>query len=493
MSRPNNDNVPVEGDVSYSRVAVRGMSLAGAAVVSGKAASLASQLVLGWILSKSDFTIYALAISVSTVVAVFLHGGLHRVLIQSGPGFERVASGAFQIALIFNGFAGLLLILIGSAAVKIYSQPALMPVIWVLALWMLLATPGMVYSARLITTLRFKELTVVGVKSVLLKHVLMIAFAFAGAGPLSFVLPQVITALYEWISYRSVAGPLGPRQQSLAHTFKALFPSARWVMASSPAISLTQFGDYLIIGRMQQALLAPYFFGYQLINSVVHLFAGALLNVVVPTLAKIGDDAARQAQAYLKALRLLVYVAAPIGFVCALIAGPLIHFMWSGKWDEAIPVVEIMALSLAFSVLNPLAVAALQAIGNWGLVAILLAVHAASTLAMTALGCISDDLTLITSLVAIQHAANAIAQAYVAGRCYAVHAGKLLMGIFAPYVLCGLIAGALRFFFVARWDLHPLAFAIVTTSLFAILYYAASLLLVKDTAREALSLLVVRR
>ena len=69
--------------------------------LASKFASLAAQLVLGWVLSKEDFALYAIAISWSTIVLALRNGGTQRLLIQQGSKYEECAPVFFKIALIF--------------------------------------------------------------------------------------------------------------------------------------------------------------------------------------------------------------------------------------------------------------------------------------------------------------------------------------------------------------------------------------------------------
>ena len=65
-----------------------GMLWATFGTLASKFASLAAQLVLGWVLSKEDFALYAIAISWSTIVLALRNGGTQRLLIQQGSKYE---------------------------------------------------------------------------------------------------------------------------------------------------------------------------------------------------------------------------------------------------------------------------------------------------------------------------------------------------------------------------------------------------------------------
>lgn len=76
----------------------------------GKGASLFAQLILGWLLSKEDFALYAIAISWSTIVMALRNGGTQRLLIQQGTKYADLAVMYLKFALLFNvgGFAVLM-------------------------------------------------------------------------------------------------------------------------------------------------------------------------------------------------------------------------------------------------------------------------------------------------------------------------------------------------------------------------------------------------
>ncbi|HPV84200.1 MAG TPA: hypothetical protein PK866_13775, partial [Nitrospira sp.] len=65
----------------------------------GKGASLIAQLILGWLLSKEDFALYAIAISWSTIVMALRNGGTQRLLIQKGTQYADLAVMYLKFAL----------------------------------------------------------------------------------------------------------------------------------------------------------------------------------------------------------------------------------------------------------------------------------------------------------------------------------------------------------------------------------------------------------
>jgi len=429
-----------------AQVAVRGMFWTGLAAVISKLASFAAQVALGWLLAEDDFAVYALAISLATIVGAFQHAGLHRVLIHHVTDFSDIARASLRIAFLCNVAIALVLFFGAIAAAHYYRQPQLIQVVGPLAIAIPISTFGMVYSAALITRYRFRDQTRIMVASTMIRYLSMVTFAFLGLGALSFVFPLPLIALYEWIGFRRAAGALPQSQRSSREVFRNVLRESRWIMLSTPAISVSQFGDYLVLGRMGKALLAPYFFGYQLANSFVQPLSAALLNVLVPTFSSIRTESERRAVAFQKSVRVMMTVFSPVCICAAFLARDVIDVIWQGKWNSAAYVVQIMLLCLPFLTLTPLAVAILQAIGRWATFGALMWLHALTTVVAAVIGARSGDIVGMVLAICFQHVMNGVLQVVIAGYYCGITAQSVIRNAVIPYAVaagCGLIALAL--------------------------------------------------
>ena len=155
----------------------------------GKGASLFAQLILGWLLSKEDFALYAIAISWSTIVMAMRNGGTQRLLIQKGAQYSHLAVMYLKFALLFNvgGFA----VLMG----RHQFYPACTTVIpcarYDLDSRVVVALEHGRddFQAKLSADLEFAKVSRLIILSSLARHGSMVVFAWLGLGPLSFVLP----------------------------------------------------------------------------------------------------------------------------------------------------------------------------------------------------------------------------------------------------------------------------------------------------------------
>jgi len=341
--------------------------------VASKLASLGAQLVLGWVLSTEDFALYAIAISWSTIVLALRNAGTQRFLIQKGSSYDEFASICFKIALLFNGIGFVLLALAAPALSQLYESNSLNVIIWIIALSLPLNTASLIFQAKLSSELNFGKLTRINIWSALLRHGSMAAFALMGFGPISFVLPLIVIAGFETVAGWYMVGAWPPNRRLTWQAMRGVLQASRWVMLTSLAGILVMNGDYLAISLLQtKETLGIYYFGFQLSFSLAALFTNGVEAVMMPAFSRLHNDQERQKVAFFKAARVLMLGATLACFALVLAANPLIHGLWGGKWDSAIQVVQLLALSLPIKLVMPLCRTLMEGRGEWRLVSTLL-------------------------------------------------------------------------------------------------------------------------
>src|SRR5712692_3850148 len=356
-----------------SGLAATGMLWVSVGTVASKLASLGAQLVLGWVLSTEDFALYAIAISWSTIVLALRHAGTQRFLIQKGSSYDEFASICFKIALLFNGIGFVLLALAAPGLSHLYESKSLNGIIWIIALSLPLNTASLIFQAKLSSELNFGKLTRINIWSALLRHGSMAAFALMGFGPISFVLPLIVIAGFETVAGWYMVGAWPPNRRLTWQAMRGVLQASRWVMLTSLAGILVMNGDYLAISLLQtKETLGIYYFGFQLSFSLAALFTNGVEAVMMPAFSRLHNDQERQKVAFFKAARVLMLGATLACFALVLAANPLIHGLWGGKWDSAIQVVQLLALSLPIKLVMPLCRTLMEGRGEWRLVSTLL-------------------------------------------------------------------------------------------------------------------------
>jgi len=388
----------------------------GLSMIVTKLGSFIAQLVLGWLLAEDDFALYAVAISLTGVIGAVRDGGVSKLLVQRGHEFDRLARAAGQLAMAFNLFAAAVLVLAAPYAAAFYDRPALPPLLWVLALSLPLGTPAMLHKARLQTRMGFERLARLQMGSVVFRYSSIIGFAVAGFGPMAFVLPILITPLYEWGVCFWREGALS-RGSVLSWTLaRELLLAGRWIMLTAGASALGGGGDFLVIGRLAPEALAVYFFGFQLTVAMSQLFTQSMQAVLLPMFSRLGAEPARQRQGFLKSVRLLTIVSGPACVGAALASPILVHLAWQGKWDASFPVIQVMLVSLALLLISPLGSALLDARARWRTRLLLITLEGIAIVLAAALGAWIGGLIAIALCVGVERAVMGPCICWFAGR-----------------------------------------------------------------------------
>src|SRR5262249_28974444 len=133
---------------------------------------------------------------------------------------------------------------------QLKGEPKLAPLIWLLAVSLPMATPSVVLAARLQMDLRFGYVNTIGFGSSVIRYVGTIALALAGLGPLSFVLPMPVIALYEGLAYYAAVRHSPWRHKPEFHLWGELFSHSKWLIFFSLAVATVNQGGYLVISAM---------------------------------------------------------------------------------------------------------------------------------------------------------------------------------------------------------------------------------------------------
>jgi O-antigen/teichoic acid export membrane protein len=471
-------------------LAATGMLWVSVGAVASKFASLGAQLVLGWVLSTEDFALYAIAISWSTIVLALRNAGTQRFLIQKGNSYDEFASVCFKIALLFNGIGFVLLALAAPALSHLYDSQSLNAIIWIIALSLPLNTASLIFQAKLSSEMKFQKLTRINIWSALLRHGSMVAFALMGLGPISFVLPLILIAVFETVAGWYVVGAWPPNRRLTWQAMRGVLQDSRWIMLTSLAGILVMNGDYLAISLLQtKETLGIYYFGFQLSFSLAALFTNGVEAVMMPAFSSFHNDQERQKVAFFKAARVLMLGATLACFALVLTANPLVHGLWGGRWDSAIPVVQLLALSLPIKLVVPLCRSLLEGRGEWKFVSTLLLVDGIGTIIAGGVGAWLGGLMTIAAVVSGYNLLFGLMFCGFVTKRIGGQLRNMLVPVLATFFF-GILALSMTSFLTFSGAVDDSKFwqATMLVVIYAVTYLGLARLFLKDSVREILSL-----
>ena len=423
---------------SIRSTAVRGVTLLFAAGFVARVAAIATLYVTGVLLTKEDFALYAIAVAWGEMFSFLQNGGLHRLLLQRARSFDQLHAPVLGLALAINSVWFLILVALSPLIGAGYSAPGVTVLIVVIALSIPLGTMAFQLRAYLQINMRYAEISALDVYSALIRNGGVIFLAFAGFGPLSFVLPVIAVVVFEtvFLCRRRPASlrPSWPRRTLL----RAIAAPCLWIMAGMLAMSFTVNGDYLVIGAMEdKVIVGTYFFGFRLTVAVLVIFTRSLRSVFVPSFVALGHDPPRQEAAFLRSLDSAAFLLFFILFAIAVIAEPVVNLIWSGKWDAAVPIVEIVAVASLARVVSPIARSLLEARGAWRTVALMTWIEGLGLMASAAIGAFLGGLVEIALSVGAYMTLAGILYILVVFRRTSLSLAALGKSVFVPYAISG--------------------------------------------------------
>ncbi len=280
--------------------------------------SLFAQIALGHLLTKADFGLYGMAMSIAAVLTVLRDGGVRQLLIQRQKEYETLAGPVFWMGATFSLITGLLLLAAGPIAAARSGEPEVAILLYLLAISQPIGALGSTLTAKLQIDMRFAAYSAAGAAGGFVRYVGSILL-------LEFLIPCLLTREQPW------------RRRPNIKLWPSMLARTSWVMLGAGSLAAFNIGTSIVIGVfVAKEIVGVYFFAFQIVAQVGVVLGNNINYVLFPAFSKIADDPARKQLAVRKALRQTMLLAAPFSLGLAAVAPALLVFIWHDKWLEAI-------------------------------------------------------------------------------------------------------------------------------------------------------------
>ncbi|MBD8645102.1 oligosaccharide flippase family protein [Stenotrophomonas sp. CFBP 13724] len=427
-------------------------------VVSSRASAFLAQWVMGIFLFKEDFGVIAIISVIYLFASGFKEVGLYQILQEHRTNFEEKAPELVSSAQIVNLTGVLLLLCAAPLIAHQYEDTRLLWITAALVLAMPFNIAALSYKAKLAISFDFKRISRVESVSILASNLSMAALAAAGAGVYSFVASQIILTLTAFIMYRAGQTPIRAKPWPGLHALRGFIARSKWLVVSSYMNNVATRGDYLVLSLVvAKATLGLYYFSYQLMAASVQLIGMALNHLLLPLFSAIKDDISRVRSGLHKAAEALSLISGALCLSLLVWFPFVIHFVWRGKWDDAISLTLIVTVVVPPRLLSsPLGSSALEAMARYRARTLLSIVDAVSLIGLVWIGGVLYGVVGACVGVAIQRVTAGMLFYFAAA--VAVDLGPRgaawqLIRHMGPYILC---VGSLGVFgyFVVGYDAY---------------------------------------
>lgn len=312
-----------------------------------QAGRVISQLVgvaiLARLLSPADYGVMAMAGVVITLAGILRDMGTGSAIVQAAQLEDRTTTAVFWFNVGMSTAIGL--IVAGSATLIAagFRSTALIPVLWALAAVFPIGGLGIAHQALLERQSQFALLARIELASVTLALLAAIAAALMGAGVYSLVLQTVMSALLTsvqlWFVSRWRPG-LSTRWSDLA--------SLMHFSGNLAGFNLINFisrnADSMIIGRyLGTVAVGSYSVAYKLMLFPLQNLTVVLSRALFPVMSRHQTDLPRISGLYLRSLRVLAMITAPLMAGAFVLREPLVAHLFGPKWSQAAAILAWLA------------------------------------------------------------------------------------------------------------------------------------------------------
>ncbi|TGX55214.1 lipopolysaccharide biosynthesis protein [Sphingomonas gei] len=333
----------------------------------GQLLTWASTFIVIRVLSPSDYGLFAMT-QVVLVLLNMLNGyGLASALIQRGDASRRAQRQLFGMLILLNLVLAAIQFGCAPFAAAYYRQPMVADLLRVQAL-LYIATPFIALPyALLARELDFRKQAQVNLASGIAGAATALAGAWSGLGVWTLVAAPIALFTVRAIGMTWAANAL----MWPSFDFRGAGDIARYggVMATGQIFWFLQSqADVFIAGRLfDPHMLGIYTTSLFLTQIFVSKFVPPLNEVAFSAYARMKDDRAAVAAAFVKSARVIFVVAMPFYLGLAVTARPLVEVVLGPKWLEAAPVVHWLALAMPMMTLQTLFAPASDACGRPGI------------------------------------------------------------------------------------------------------------------------------
>lgn len=353
----------VEATTSLKAATTNGVAWASMSRLAIQVLQFGSTIALARLLTPDDFGLVAIVTTLTGFAFLFADLGLGAAIIHSQEATEDELSSAFWINVLAGfGLTGLFVALAEPIA-RLYGHPDLRLLIILGSLSFSLSM-GVVHSALLQKQMRFRLLGSIELVAVLVYSCAAIGLAAAGAGALSLVLGSIVqttfftVALWTAVRWR-------PRQFLTRRGARALWAYSGHLFGFNVLNYWSRNVDNLLIGKLSTPReLAFYARAYNLMLLPIQQVTVVVGRVLFPALTRLRTDLPRLRTAYLRALRLMVAVSAPLALGLAACAKPFVAVVYGSRWADVAPLLAVLALSAPAQIVAGTTGALYQALGR---------------------------------------------------------------------------------------------------------------------------------
>jgi len=345
------DPVDASNEVSgnLTSIASRGIAVNYASQLLKFALQIGYQIAIARLLIPEQFGIVAMASPVIALIGLVANLGLTQAAIQRAEISNAEMSTLFWLNFGIIVLLAGIVIAVSPLVATFYNQPAVTPILAVLAATTIVTACGSQHMVMLNRQLRFGAIAIIDFTSFLIGAIVSLAAALTGFGIWAIVINQVMIAVVTTLGLWSTVR-WRPSLPNRSAGTRQLIGFGTDVAVANTANFFTRNLDNILIGKVWGGeSLGAYDRAYRLLLSPLIQITVPMTKVAVPLLSRVQHDEVAYRRAYFLMLGLVLGLTYP-GVIMALVThDQFVRVLLGSKWMAASPIFAILAIGALFA------------------------------------------------------------------------------------------------------------------------------------------------
>lgn len=321
-------------------------------------------IILARILAPECYGTIALVTVFTTILQVFVDSGFGTALIQKKDADELDFSSVFFFNMVMCIVLYIGMFIAAPHIATFYNDKGLTPIIRFISLTIIISGVKGIQQAYVSRNMLFKRFFFSTIGGTLISAVVGIYLAYAGYGVWALAVQQIsnvfVDTLILWLTVR-----WHPKMMFSWTRLKSLLKFGWKLLVSALLDTVYSNLRNLIIGKKYTSADLAYFDqGDKLPKAIATNINVSIDSVLLPTMSKVQDKTEAVRTLTRRAIRISVYIVAPlmIGFACC--ADSLVRLVLTDKWLPCVPFIRILCVSYLFWPIHTANLNAIKAVGR---------------------------------------------------------------------------------------------------------------------------------
>lgn len=321
-------------------------------------------IVLARLLTPDDFGLVGMILIIVAVSTIVADGGFGSALIQKSDASKEDYSTAFWVNLSMSLVLYGLIYLFAPLIAESLGYPVLSPLLRYIGLVIIFNSVGLVGRVRLKREFAFKQIAGSNIAAYTISAAVAIVMSKRGYGAWSLVAMHITNALLSNL-FIIIAARWRPTTTFSLSSLKRLFAYGEYMLISDILSNVCFHIQSTLVGKYFTPYVAGQYAQAKKMEEVACItLPSAMVQVLFPLYSSLQHNIEELRQRLRVNTRLIAFVIFPLMTILILVAEPLILMLFGQRWEESIPIFQVLCLGGFFCAMQYFNYYAVAAIGR---------------------------------------------------------------------------------------------------------------------------------